>query len=154
MKKIFHITAGLIYLAAVLGWPVAAKAQLKMPAVIVEPPHKSGSLVRDGNTIYLLSKKQKRGFTSLNEFLTHNYRAARIMPANSGDKLLPEGQPMRAKPGSLVLDSSDGRTIYLISKTGEKQGLVTPEALKKYKKKTTKIWSIDLSKYPVGDPIQ
>jgi len=121
---------------------------------LAEDPHKPGSLVKINQTVYLLSASQKRGFQSLNEFLTYHYRASRIMPANVADLFLFEGPPMRAKPGTLALDTSDGHTIYLIGKDGEKRGFVSAAAFRKYRKKSSVVWPIDLSSYPIGKNIE
>lgn len=132
----------------------APVARAQSPAPVAGFSHKPGTLVRDGQTIFLIAKGYKQGFSSLNEFLTYKYRLSRIVMANLGDKQLTEGPPKRAKPGSLVLDSVDHRTVYLIGKQGEKRGIATPAAYWRYKKPSIVLWSIDLSNYPVGDIIE
>lgn len=134
-----------------LNAPIAQAQTLPQAGALT---HKPGSLIRDGQTIFLISKGYKQGFVTLNEFLTYNYRISRIVTANSADKALPEGPPMRAKTGTLVLDASDRRTVYLIGKQGEKRGLATSAAYWRYKKPKTILWSINLSNYPVGDIIE
>jgi hypothetical protein len=128
---------------------------LPQPALAAgaDSSHKSGTLVIVDRTIYLVGTAQKRGFLSWNEFLSYNYRASRIKEANEADKLLFEGPPMRARPGTLALDTADRRTIYLIGKDSEKRGFSSAAALKKYKKKKTVIWPIDLGNYPIGPNI-
>ena len=116
--------------------------------------HKPGSLVRDGQTIFLVGKGFKQGFASLNEFLSYRYRLSRIVMANSADRQLSEGPSLRAKAGSLVLDAVDHKTVYLIGKQGQKQGITSPVAFWKYKKKNTILWLIDVTNYPVGNNIE
>jgi hypothetical protein len=141
-------------------WPATVRAQevpiFKILNSSVVAPHKAGTLVRDGKAIYLIGNGQKRGFLSLNEFLSYRYRLSRIVIANEGDKLLVEGPPMRAKPGTFALDISDGRTIYLIGKNGEKRGFASAEAFRKHKhkKRGLVIWPINLSDYPTGSVIK
>lgn len=165
MKNIFHrsvlsiagLSAGAVisfFVFFLLNAPIVQAQVVQQQTVSTKLAHKPNSLVRDGQTIFLIGKGYKQGFVSLNEFLTYKYRISRIITANSGDKALPEGQPMRAKAGSLVLDSSDRKTVYLIGKQGEKRGLATSAAYWRYKKPKTILWSIDLSRYPTGDIIE
>lgn len=117
---------------------------------MADGPHKSGSLVIIDKTIFLIGSGQRRGFQSWNEFLSYNYRMSRLVTANDADKSLPEGPPVRAKAGTLALDTADNQTVYLIGKSGEKRGFTSAGALKKYRKKKMVIWPINLSGYPIG----
>ncbi len=159
MNKLrYRLVLGAMGLVAGLA-SVALTAVLYLPRLVQAQttstfPHKPSTLVRSGPTIFLVGKGYKQGFASLNEFLTYNYRLSRIVAANEADKQLVEGPTKRAKPGSLVLDILDHRTVYLIGKQGEKRGLATPAAYWRYKKKNMVLWSIDVSGYPMGDIIE
>jgi hypothetical protein len=116
--------------------------------------HKPGALVILDHTVYVIGKGIKRGFPSLNEFLTYHYRLSRLVAGNAADAALVEGPPIHAKPGSLTVDLRDMQTVYLIGKDGEKKGFTSQVSLKKYRKKKSVIWPIDLSAYPLGSPIE
>lgn len=141
-----------LVLSVVICLTVIAPSALAQQSLVT--PHKAGSLIVLDKTIFLVGYGSRRGFPTLNEFLTYNYRRSRLVNGNSADRELVEGPPMRAKSGTLVLDTTDNRTIYLIGKKGEKRAFTTPVALQKYRKKKTVVWRINLSDYPLGENME
>lgn len=56
--------------------------------------------------------------------------------------------------GTLVLDTSDGRTIYMLGRGGIKRGFTTPQALFKFGYTFSQALPFDASQYPEGVPIK
>ena len=113
--------------------------------------HDNGTLVLDGQTIYLIKDGKRLGFRNEQEYLSHGYKFAQAVPANDVDKsLTAETAVAKAMEGTLVLDASDGRTVYMIGTGGTKRGFASAEAFSQLGYSFAKLPKIDLSDYPAG----
>ena len=133
------------------------------PTVPVETPsvtasvagaHPNGTLVLDNGTIYLVVGGMKRGFRNPEEYFSHGYKFAQAVAANDTDRSLPNSdQPIeKALDGTLALDKTDNRTIYMIA-GGQKRGFTSAEAFHALGYQFDQAVPIDLSDYAVGDPV-
>lgn len=87
-----------------------ALAFLGSPAGAASP---EGAVVLDGNTIYLITAAERRGFPSAEVFLSHGYKFEDAMPIRQMDFTKTEGAPLIYRDGTLVKGS--GATVYIIS---------------------------------------
>ncbi|HVY67277.1 MAG TPA: hypothetical protein VHA30_00035, partial [Patescibacteria group bacterium] len=78
------------------------------------------------------------------------------------DKLLVQGEIMKAMTGTLALDTSDNRTVYMVGSSYTKRGFISYQVftdLGYVKGSSTSagpvngMFKINLSDYPAGDPI-
>lgn len=108
----------------------------------------------DGPTFYLIQNGTKIGFRDPNEYLSYGYKFSQGVVANAIDKSLPAGVPAIAKAmeGTLVLDSSDGRTVYMIGTGSTKRGFTTAAVFTAlgYSFSSSGLLSINLTDYTVG----
>ena len=122
-----------------------------------QPPagaHPNGTLINDNGTIYLVVNGKKRGFRNPEEYFSHGYKFNQAVPATSVDSALPaEAQPVqKALDGTLVLDKSDGRTIYMIA-DGKKRGFVSAEVFHALGYQFSQALPIDLTDYEAGSAV-
>ncbi len=124
--------------------------------------HVDGTLVQDGNTIYLIQNGQLDGFRDPQEFASYGYQFSQAVPINEADKLLPAGPVLKAMTGTLALDTSDNRTIYMVGRNSTKRGFASWgvfSGLGYVKGSSTSagpvngIYKINMSDYPAGAPI-
>lgn len=113
----------------------------------------NGSLVLDNGTVYLISNGQRRPFRSAAEFDSYGYKFSQVIPASDADKLLPEGSTMTLLDGTLVLDSSDNRTIYLIGADGVRRGFASADVFTALGYKFSQAVKFNLTGYQTGAPI-
>ena len=113
--------------------------------------HPDGTFISIGKAIYIVSAGKKRPFATFSEF--QSYGKVSVIKASEADQLLPEGDIIRAKSGTIATDLKDRRTIYLINEKGEKQGFATYSAFTKMKYKLSQVKRLDLSVYPTGEVI-
>lgn len=128
--------------------------------------HPNGTLILDGATIYLIKDNQRHGFRDAEEYASYGYKFDQAVPIIEADKLLPEGEIIKAMTGSLVLDKSDSRTVFMIGKNYTKRGFVSYEVFQGlgYTKPVSagkdfgaaaemKTYKINLADYPAGQPV-
>ncbi|MFH0893546.1 MAG: DUF5018 domain-containing protein [Bacteroidota bacterium] len=116
-------------------------------------PHSNGTLIVDNGTVYLITNGQRRGFRDTAEYLSYGFDFASVQAANSGDAALPAGAILKAMDGTLALDTSDGRTVYVIGNNGTKRGFVSEAVFLELGYKFSQAVQINLADYTVGDPI-
>ena len=114
--------------------------------------HPNGTLLLDGQTIYLVKDRQRYGFRDAEEYRSYGYNFAQTVQANLFDRArLPLAQSiLKAMPGSLVLDKSDGRTVYMIGVDNTKRGFASEKIFTELGFNYTKLFSVDLSDYATG----
>ncbi|HEX5429895.1 MAG TPA: MBG domain-containing protein [Patescibacteria group bacterium] len=118
--------------------------------------HPNGTLILDGQTVYLMKDNQRYGFRDPIEFQSYGYNFSQVVPANSADLQLTFNQAniVKAMPGTLVLDASDNRTVYMIGTNYSKRGFVSALVFAGLGYSFNNLPKIDLTDYPSGDPIQ
>lgn len=117
--------------------------------------HANGTLILDSDgTIYLIVNGAKRGFRNPEEYFSHGYKFSQAVPANDTDRALPnESQAIeKALDGTLALDKTDNRTIYMIA-AGKKRGFTSAEVFFALGYKFDQAVAIDLSDYEAAEPI-
>ncbi|MBI4053965.1 MAG: hypothetical protein HY397_01390 [Candidatus Doudnabacteria bacterium] len=112
LKIIFVLLLGVAFL--ILPSPSFVTRAVDTPV----SAHKAGELVIDSGTVYLIEGGKRRGFPSEEEFFSHGYVFSMVLPANAQDMKLPEGERMRMRAGSVVLDRADGITMYYLFEDG------------------------------------
>src|SRR3989344_4152685 len=138
--------------------PTPAPPAAPPPAPAVSQPpagaHPNGTLILDDGTIYLVVNGKRRGFRNPEEYMSHGYKFSQAVPATAADKTLSsEEQPIeKALDGTLVLDKTDGRTIYMIA-DGKKRGFTSAEIFHGLGYQFNQAIPVDLSDYPAADPI-
>lgn len=117
--------------------------------------HPNGTLVLDGKTIYLIKNGQRYGFRDPAEYQTYGYKFSQTVAANAQDLALPFDQKnvMKAMAGTLVLDKSDNKTVYMVGVNSAKRGFVSAAVFKALGYSFSGLPKIDLSDYQSGDPI-
>jgi uncharacterized repeat protein (TIGR02543 family) len=115
--------------------------------------HPDGTLVLNDGTVYLIAGGQLHGFRNPQEFASYGYKFSQIVPINAADKLLPTGAVMKAMTGTIILDGSDNRTVYLIGHNYQKQGFVSAEIFKALGYSFAGLPVINLTDYSVGNLI-
>ncbi len=124
--------------------------------------HPDGTLVLDGGTVYLIAGGQLHGFRDPQEFASYGYKFSQDVPISDADKLLPQGDIMKAMVGTLALDTSDNRTVYMVGQNYTKRGFSSYavfQGLGYVKGSSTSpapisgLFKINLSDYPSGTPI-
>ena len=114
--------------------------------------HPNGTLILDvDGTIYLIVNGAKRGFRNPEEYHSHGYEFSQAVAANDADRALPnEAQAVqKALDGTLALDKTDGRTIYMIA-AGQKRGFTSADVFFALGYKFEQAVPIDLTDYDTG----
>ncbi len=120
--------------------------------------HPEGALIQTGNDIYLIRNGRRMAIPSTDIFISNGLSWSNVVPYTINDlnqyKFDPydSGDIMKFKDGTLVLDTTDNRTVYVIS-DGKKRGVTSPESLEAYGYKWHNIVPGDLSNYKSGDII-
>jgi hypothetical protein len=142
-KKINQIFLSFLLLA-ILTAPQASAQTLER--------HKNGELIKDKGTIYLIQNNRRFGFRTAGEFLSYGYNFDMAVPATGGDYALPYTEDLKARSGTLVLDASDGRTIYLIY--GEQARPINNAGMLYFLNfANRKPVTFDVARYPKGDVV-
>lgn len=80
--------------------------------------HPDGSLVLGlfniPSSVSLIENGKLRPFPTAEIFMSHGYRWDKIVPANSGDAVLPLGEGITYAPGTLVRNGQSLRSYYLV----------------------------------------
>ncbi len=131
----------------------------------VSRAHPDGTLILDGQTVYLIANQQRNGFRDPQEFASYGYQFSQTVPANDADRALAAGPVMKAMTGTLTLDKSDNRTVYMVGRNYTKRGFSSYSVFAdlgyagKGKGSSTAagpingLYKINLSDYPAGSPI-
>jgi|SRR5579872_1019642 len=125
------------------------------PSTALQRPngaHPDGTLIQDGQAIYLIQNNQRFGFRDPVEYKSWGFTFSQAVPANDADRAMSNGGILKAFSGTLVLDRSDNRTVYIIF-NGTKRGFASFSAFSGLGYKLSKTVRIDLSDYPAGMPI-
>ena len=115
--------------------------------------HVDGTLIQDGNTFYLIKDSSRVGFRDPEEYKSYGYNFTQAVPASTYDLALPMTSIGRAMEGTLVLDSADGRTVYMIGANSTKRGFVSSKVFTALGYSFANLPRINLSDYPTGSPI-
>lgn len=116
--------------------------------------HPNGTLILDGKTVYLIKDGKRVGFRDANEYKSHGYNFGQAVAANAQDKAMPQAEfVQKALEGTLVLDASDGRTVYMIGLNGVKRGFTSMTVFTGLGYNLSGVPKINLSDYPTGAPI-
>lgn len=116
--------------------------------------HPAGTILfaDDWKTVYVMGNGVRRGFATPEEFQSHGFKFSEIIKGNSADYQLSEGAVMPFADGTLVLDSTDNRTVYIID-AGSKRGFTAPEVFTGLGYQFSQAVKGNVSKYPTGVPI-
>lgn len=120
--------------------------------------HPEGALIQSGNDIYLLKNSRRIGIPSMDIFNSYGFKLNNVVSCTITDlneyKFDPynSGDIMKFRDGTLVLDTTDNRTVYVIS-DGKKRGITSQEALESYGYKWGNIKKGNLSNYSSGNTI-
>jgi len=94
------------------------------------------------------------GFRDAKEYQSHGYNFGQAVSANAQDKALPQAEfVQKALEGTLVLDASDNRTVYMVGLNGTKRGFTSMAVLTGLGYNLSGLPKINLSDYPAGNPI-
>ena len=117
--------------------------------------HSNGTLVLDGQTIYLIRDGKRFGFRDPDEYKSHGYEFEQAVAATAGDKALPfsESDIIKSLEGTLVLDTVDGRTVYMIGTNNTKRGFTSEAVFKALGYSFADLIRINLADYPAGPVI-
>ena len=104
--------------------------------------------------MYLIKDGKRIGFRNEKEYLSHGYNFSQVVPATAADKTLPSAAAVeKAMTGTLVIDASDGRTVYMIGANGVKRGFTSIEVFRGLGYNFNGVPKIDVSDYPAGPAI-
>lgn len=112
--------------------------------------HPNGTLILDSQTIFIIKNGQRHGFRNPEEYFSHGYAFRQAVTASDADRALPEAAPMKALEGTLVLDATDGRTVYMIGVNGAKRGFTSAEVFHQLGYSFEGLLTINLSDYTAG----
>jgi surface protein len=117
--------------------------------------HRNGTLILDGQTVYLMKDGQRFGFRDPEEFQSYGYGFSQVVSANAADRqtaFLPDNI-LKAMAGTLALDKSDGKTVYMIGGNFTKRGFVSSEVFTGLGYSFAGLPKINLADYPAGPAI-
>lgn len=114
-------------------------------------PHSNGTLILDGSTIYLIKDGQRFGFRDPEEYRSYGYNFNQAVPISQRDRTLPaSANALKAMVGTMVLDKSDNRTVYMIGLNNTKRGFVSEPVYFQAGYNYNTLFRVDLSDYGVG----
>ncbi len=132
----------------------SAGSPFYQPPVMSQGSHLSGSLVISNGTVYLIQNGQRVGFRDYSEYRSYGYNLNQVIAASNADLLLPQSSFVpKAMSGTLVIDTTDNRTVYMIGLNGSKRGFASASVFKALGYNFRDLLKINLSDYPAGDPI-
>ena len=138
-------TARLLLILSLTVLPISSSAQSVSP-------HKLGELINDQGTVYLIKADGRWAFRTPEEFFSYGYTFDMVLPVNSGDLLLPRQGNMRARAGSVVLDTSDQKNYYVVYDAGARK-FADPSLTIFMGYNVHPLNKIDLRDYPKGADI-
>ncbi len=140
--NIKYITSTLLIVLVLIPMPTRAQNAT---------PHPDGSLINMSGTIFLIKKQIRYGFRNPQEFFSHGYNFDMVLPVNEGDLKLPQGEPLRARDGTLANDIGDKQNTYFIF--AGKARLIEEETLYLLAIENYPRFSLDLTDYEKGNPL-
>ncbi|MBI2607909.1 MAG: Ig-like domain-containing protein [Candidatus Doudnabacteria bacterium] len=130
-------------------------SETSTPATGSAGAHPNGTLVLDNGTVWLIKNGQRTGFRKEAEYLSHGYNFGQAVAANAQDMALPQAEfVQKALEGTLVLDASDGVTVYMIGTGATKRGFTSETVFTQLGYNFENLPMIDLTDYPAGDPVE
>lgn len=126
--------------------PASGAASFSAPA----GAHSNGTLVIDGNTVYLIANGKRVAFRDANEYKSHGYNWGQLVAANATDKSLAVDTVQKALEGTLALDASDNKTVYMIGPNNTKRGFTSEAVFKQLGYTYKGLLKINLSDYTTG----
>jgi hypothetical protein len=117
--------------------------------------HPNGTLIISNGTVYLIKDGKRFGFRDAAEYQSYGYNFSQVVPATSADLQLSfdSANIMKAMPGTLVLDASDNKTVYMIGTGYTKRGFVSASVFAGLGYNFKNLPKINLIDYPAGAPI-
>lgn len=112
------------------------------------------TIIRDGYTFYYLENNKKRLFRTYEELLTYVESLDDIREATVEELKLENGEWMPAKKGTLILDTRDGRTVYIIDEKNVVSGFATEKAFLERGYKFENVIKLNLSDYIIYSVIK
>jgi pimeloyl-ACP methyl ester carboxylesterase len=95
---------------------------------VITKPTESATIIRDGFLFYFLENNTKRLFRTYDELFTYVGGIDEIPEAGKEQLSLPNGSWMPAKKGSLILDTRDNKTVYIVDNNNELTGFASEQA--------------------------
>jgi hypothetical protein len=125
-----------------------------LPTTSLGPVHPNGTVIlgSDNRTVFVIEGGMKRGFATPEEYNSQGFVFAEIVKANVSDLALSDGSIMTFSDGTLVLDNTDGRTVYIIF-NGTKRGFTSEEVFLGLNYSFAKAVRGNLNQYATGNPI-
>ena len=111
--------------------------------------HPNGALVDVDGTVFQVSNGTLVGIPSQAVMNSRGLSLDNVVTANAADRALTVGENMKFADGTLVLDTTDNMTVYVVS-DGQKLGVTTPAALEAYGYQWGNVVSGDMSGYTAG----
>lgn len=137
--------------------PAPSPAPAPTSSLSAPPPgaHPNGTLILDGKTVYVIKNGKKYGFRNPDEYKSHGYNFNQAVSASAVDKTLPleAASVVKALEGTLVLDASDSKTVYMIGSGSTKRGFASATVFKALGYSFSNLPKINLSDYPSGPAI-
>lgn len=148
LRIIRNINKGVIDIAKTLQDPYTP------PVVPGTGVHPKGTVLlgSDNRTVYVIGNGSKSGFATPEEYNSQGFAFSDIVKANASDLALPDGPVVPFADGTLVLDTKDGKTIYLIG-AGSKRGFTSAEVFTGLGYKFSQAVRGNLTNYITGNPI-
>ena len=133
---------------------VAVSGQAQVKPVNLADAHPNGTLILDGKTVFLIKNSKRVGFRDPAEYASYGYNFGQVVAANDEDKKLPlDTIVLKALEGTLAIDASDGRTVYMVGVGGTKRGFVSSTVFVQLGYSFKDLPRINLSDYAAGAPI-
>ncbi len=134
--------------------PYATPVPYPTPLPAPSGAHPNGTLVlgSDGQTVYLIKDGQRYAFRDAAEYKSHGFTFEQIVLASATDNALPwiSSNIIKALEGTLVIDSTDGKTVYMIGLNNSKRGFVSAKVFTDLGYSFANLPRINLSDYTVG----
>lgn len=115
--------------------------------------HPNGTLIITNGTVFVIENNSRVGFRNEQEYLSYGYSFNQVVQASEADLALPFTSIKKAMEGTLVLDSSDNRTVYMLGVNGSKRGFVSGSVFTGLGYNFSNLPKINLTDYSVGAPI-
>jgi len=112
--------------------------------------HSNGTLVLDGTTVYLIQNGKRVAFRDANEYKSHGFSFGQLVAANASDKFMAVASVQKALEGTLALDASDHRTVYMIGPNNTKRGFTSDAVFKQLGYNYKGLLTINLGDYATG----
>jgi hypothetical protein len=112
-------------------------------------------LIIDNGTVYLIQNAERFGFRDAAEYQSYGYNFDQVVPANAADLQLPfdAGNILKAMAGTLAVDASDGKTVYMVGSNYTKRGFTSVAVFQALGYSFDNLPRINSADYPVGPMI-